>query len=197
MHRLQWLPCTITIKEKKNMSMQTRLLLACVPVLIFASLLFFLWRGLSLKPEILPSALLGKPAPSFQLTDLLSPAYPLTEQQFKGRVTVLTVWATWCYACEAEHPLLMKIKKQYPNLIYGLAYKDDPQMIQIFLKEQGNPYSRIGNDSRGDVAMDFGVYGTPETFILDKKGVIVYRHVGALSEQLWEEELLPLIQKLS
>lgn len=179
------------------MNKKTRLLLAFVPIFIFVSLLIFLWRGLSFNPQVLPSALLGKEAPSFHLADLLTPAYPLTEQQFKGRVTLLNVWATWCYACEAEHPLLMKIKKKYPTLIYGLAYKDDPQSIQAYLKERGNPYSRIGHDSRGEVAMDFGVYGTPETFILDKKGIIVYRHVGALSEELWEKELLPIIQKLS
>ena len=179
------------------MSPSSRKLLALVPVLIFVAVLFYLWRGLSIIPEVRPSALLGKPAPHFHLQDLMSPAYPLTEQNFKGHVTLLNVWASWCYACELEHPMLMEIKKNYPIQIYGIAYKDEPQKVQSFLREYGNPYTRLGNDSRGEVAMDFGVYGTPETFLIDKKGTIVYRHVGAINQRVWEEELLPLIQRLS
>lgn len=179
------------------MSKTTRMLLALAPILIFVAVLFFLWRGLSINPEILPSALLGKPAPQFHLPDLMTPAYPLTEQNFKGQVTLLNVWASWCAACEMEHPMLMEIKNRYQIPIYGLVYKDNPKKIQAFLNEFGNPYSRLGNDSRGEVAMDFGVYGTPETFVIDKKGIIVYRHVGLINQRVWETELLPVIKRLS
>jgi cytochrome c biogenesis protein CcmG/thiol:disulfide interchange protein DsbE len=127
----------------------------------------------------------------------MSPAYPLTEQNLKGHVTLLNVWASWCYACELQHPMLMAIKNNYHIPIYGIAYKDEAKNIQTFLNEYGNPYTRLGNDSNGAVAMDFGVYGTPETFVIDKKGTIVYRHVGVISQQVWEEELLPLIKRLS
>ncbi len=174
-----------------------RLLMAVLPVLIFAGVLFFLWRGLSLKPEILPSALLGKPVPRFHLTDLMSPAYPLTEQNFKGQVTLLNVWASWCSSCEMEHAMLMEIKNAKAVAIYGIAYKDNPKNTEHFLALLGNPYSRLGNDESGEVAMEFGVYGTPETFIIDKKGLIVYRHVGVIDRQVWENELLPRIQRLA
>lgn len=178
------------------MSKSSRILIILTPAFIFIAVLFFLWRGLSVKPEILPSALLGKPAPNFHLTDLMSPAYPFTEQKFKGQVTLLNVWASWCYACEMEHSMLMTIKNNYQIPIYGIAYKDNPQKTQSFLAELGNPYSVIGNDSSGEVAMDFGVYGTPETFIIDKNGTIVYRHVGVIDQRVWETELLPVIQQL-
>lgn len=178
------------------MSKTIRLFIASTPLVIFLGILFFLWRGLSLKPEVLPSALLGKPTPHFRLTDLLSPTYPFTEQNFKGQVTLLNVWASWCYACEREHPVLMEIKNHYHIPIYGITYKDDPKKTQSVLNEWGNPYSRLGNDASGEVAMDFGVYGTPETFIIDKKGNIAYRHVGAINQEIWENELLPVIQRL-
>lgn len=179
-----------------NKARRIRLFIACSPVLIFIVVLFFLWHGLSAQPDILPSALLGKPVPSFHLTNLLAPLYPFTEQNFKGKVTLLNVWASWCYACEMEHAMLMEIKKKYNIPIYSIAYKDSPQNSQAYLKALGNPYSIIGNDSSGEVAMDFGVYGTPETFIVDKQGTIVYRHVGVIDQQVWENELLPVIKRL-
>ncbi len=167
--------------------------LISLPALVFITLIYFLWRGLALHPEVLPSALVGKPAPRFYLRDLLSER-PFTEQAFKGQLTIFHVWATWCSACEREHPFLMEIKNKYSIPIDGLVYKDKPQHIQGFLAEFGNPYDKIGDDAEGEVAMDFGVYGTPETFLLDQEGRIVYRHVGALNEEIWERGILPLIK---
>jgi len=175
---------------------QARIILIVLPALIFLTVLFFLWRGLSLKPEVRPSALLGKPAPAFHLTNLLKPNTAFTEQNLKGQVTLLNVWASWCYACEMEHPMLMQIKKTYDIPIYAIVYKDDPKDVLKFLAEMGNPYSMIGNDAQGEVSMDLGVYGTPETFVLNKEGQIVYRHVGMITQELWEKELLPMLQIL-
>jgi cytochrome c biogenesis protein CcmG, thiol:disulfide interchange protein DsbE len=177
------------------MNKRLQLFVMLVPIPIFITVLFFLWRGLALKPEILPSALLGKPVPAFHLTNILAPSYPFTEQSLKGQVTLVNVWASWCYACEMEHPMLMEIKNRYHIPIYGIDYKDDPVKTKTFLSELGNPYTVLGNDSTGDVAMDFGVYGTPETFIVDKQGMIIYRHVGVINRQVWEDELLPVIKR--
>jgi cytochrome c biogenesis protein CcmG/thiol:disulfide interchange protein DsbE len=178
------------------MNKKLKSLAVLVPLSIFIALLFFLWRGLYLQPEILPSTLIGKPLPAFHLSNLLDPDKPFTERNFKGQVILLNVWASWCSACEMEHAMLMRIKKDYGIPIYGIAYKDDPESTQLFLNTLGNPYTIIGNDSTGDVSMDLGVYGTPETFIVDKKGIIVYRHVGIINEQVWENEFLPLLQSL-
>lgn len=174
----------------------SRLTMFLVPLAVFAAVLFLLWRGLELQPEIPPSPLIGKPLPHFHLSNMLAPSYPLTEEKIKGKVSLVNVFASWCSACEMEHPMMMAIMNQYQIPIYGIAYKDTPKNIKAFLAVNGNPYTAIGNDNRGEVAMELGVYGTPETFIVDKKGVIVHRHVGIISEQVWEDELLPIIKEL-
>lgn len=174
----------------------SRLSLFFLPLTIFCVVLFFLWQGLSGQPELLPSPLIGKPVPAFHLTNLLAPAYPLTEQKLKGRVSLLNVWASWCSACEMEHPMLLEIKNNTHIPIYGILYKDEPRTAKAFLAENGNPYTGLGNDDKGEVAMDLGVYGTPETFIVDKQGIIVHRHVGIISQEVWENELLPIIKRL-
>ena len=178
------------------MNRKLQLAILSMPLAIFITVLFFLWRGLSLKPDILPSVLVGKAVPHFKLTNVLAPAYPFTEQSFKGKVTLLNVWASWCGACEMEHAMLMEIRNHYQIPIYGIDYKDDLERSKSFLAEKGNPYTMLGNDSTGEVAMDLGVYGTPETFIVDKEGQIAYRHVGVIDQRVWETELLPVIKSL-
>jgi cytochrome c biogenesis protein CcmG/thiol:disulfide interchange protein DsbE len=164
--------------------------------LVFLSLMFFLWKGLHNQPEILPSALLGEALPKFHVADLMQPQNPFTEQSFKGQVTLLNVWASWCGACQMEHPMLMEIKKHTRVKIYGLAYKDNPDTDLKMLAEMGNPYSALGNDATGEVSMDLGVYGTPETFLIKRQGENLYRHVGVIITQVWNREILPLIKRL-
>lgn len=173
-----------------------KFLVLVVPIAIFATLLFFLWRGLHANPEVLPSTLVGESTPTFRLTNLMSPAFSFSEQDLKGHVTILNVWASWCHVCEMEHPVLMEIKKKYAVTINGINYRDDPDQARQFLTQLGNPYTAVGSDSTGYVAMDFGVYGTPETFIIDKNGRIVYRRVGMVTWSVWEDEMWPLIKKL-
>jgi cytochrome c biogenesis protein CcmG, thiol:disulfide interchange protein DsbE len=165
-------------------------------VLILAGVLFLLWKSLNNKPEELPSPLIGKPVPSFNLMNLYNPAHPLTEQNLKGRVALLNVWASWCSACEMEHPMLLEIQKNYPYPIYGINYRDEPQKAKAYLDNAGNPYTAVGEDVAGEVTMDLGVYGTPETFILDKNGNIVHRHIGVMTEESWNTEMLPILKSL-
>lgn len=167
-----------------------------VPFLILFALLGLLGRELFYSnPNELPSALLGEDLPAFNLPNIFAGKDPLTPQQLKGRVSLLNVWATWCYACEAEHAMLMKITNQYRIPIYSIVYKDEAKNAIDWIVKKGNPYALIGDDKKGDVAIDLGVYGTPETFVIDKKGKIVYRHIGAIDQKTWDETLYPLIKK--
>lgn len=148
------------------------------------------------KPNELPSALVGENVPTFSLPNLYDNAPPLTQKALRGHVTLLNVWATWCDTCSVEHPMLMKIKNEYHVPIYSLVYKDDTRNAIQWLNDNGNPYTLSGNDAKGDVAIDFGVYGTPETFVISPTGKIVYRHIGAIDQQSWDETLYPIIKKL-
>lgn len=178
------------------MHKRLRILSALSLPLGFAGLLFLLWRGLYLQPDILPSTLIGKPLPAFRLVNLMAPTYPFTEQNLKGQVAILNIWASWCTVCQMEHPLLIEISQRYSIPIYGIAYKDKPAQISAFLQQLGNPFTMLGDDRNGEVSMDLGVYGTPETFIIDKHGKVVYRHVGLLDRTVLEKEILPLVQAL-
>lgn len=167
-----------------------------IPLLICVLLIFFLWRGLSVKPNELPSALIGQSVPAFHLPDLINPQHMIDTKNFKGKITVLNVWASWCYACKLEHPLLEKISKLSGVALYGLNYKDDPEQAKRALADYGNPYHFIAVDATGSTAIDLGVYGTPETFIIDKRGKIRLRHVGPIDEQQWRTKILPQIEQL-
>lgn len=164
-------------------------------------ILFFLtgllgWELFYSNPNQLPSALMGEAVPTFTAANIF-PAQPsLTEKAFKGKVTLLNVWATWCEACSLEHNMLMKIKNTYHTPIYSLVYKDDVQKARSWLDENGNPYALTGNDNKGDIAIDFGVYGTPETFVINQEGKIIYRHIGVIDQKAWDEILYPMIKKL-
>lgn len=173
----------------------TRLFTIALPLLVFLILVFFFWLGLHHDPHHLPSALLNKSVPKFTAVTLNHKTFSDTE--FKNRVTLLNVWSSDCYPCTTEHKILMQIKQaQIPNLsIVGINYQDNPKQAIRMLKKMGNPYRSVIQDSNGQIAMNFGVFGTPETFIIDQHGVIRYRHAGALTSAIWEKELLPMIKR--
>lgn len=167
-----------------------------IPFLILFAFLGLLAQQLFYaKKNELPSALVGKPLPTFALTNLISSEKILTNNDLFGQVSLLNVWATWCEACIAEHAMLLKIKEQYHIPIYAIDYKDNIQDAQRWLQRNGNPYIAVGNDTNGDVAIDLGVYGTPETFVVSPKGKILYRHIGVIDEKVWNEVLYPLIKQ--
>lgn len=166
------------------------------PLIVFLLIVVVLWRGLSLHPNQVPSPLINKAAPNFQLPTLENGNKFLTNKNFLGQVTLLNVWATWCVACAEEHDFLLHLANDEKIIIYGFDYKDDPAAAKKILQEHGNPYKIIGVDQSGNVAIDWGVYGTPETFVIDKKGIIRYKQLGPITEQVWNENLKPLIEKL-
>lgn len=165
------------------------------PLLAFLALAGLLYKGLSLDPREVPSPLIDKPAPTFSLPRLQQPEVTLSNADFAGKVSLFNVWATWCVACRQEHPVLMELA-QRGIPIYGLNYKDVRSDAQRWLQRFGNPYLANAFDKEGRVGIDWGVYGTPETFVVDQQGVIRHKHIGPLTPQNVEEEILPLIEKL-
>jgi cytochrome c biogenesis protein CcmG/thiol:disulfide interchange protein DsbE len=167
-----------------------------IPFIILFILLGLLgWELFHSKPYELPSALIGENVPRFVLPNILPNQPTFTHHNFTGQVSLLNIWATWCEACTIEHSMLMKIKNDYHVPIYGIIYKDKVDDAITWLNQNGNPYERIGNDKKGDVAIDLGVYGTPETFVINAQGKIIYRHVGIIDQQIWDDILYPLIKK--
>lgn len=174
------------------------------PLILFLMIAIFLWLGLQQDPRKLPSPLIGKTMPQFNLPEMSDAQQQLTAQIFQGKVTLLNIWATWCYACRAEHLVLTDIAHELQTLngprkkiaLYGLNYKDQRPAALNWLKQLGNPYQKIIFDSAGSLAMDLGVYGTPETFLIDQQGVIRYKHVGPINAEIWRKEILPEIEKL-
>lgn len=167
-----------------------------IPFVILFILFAILWRELFYsKPNELPSALIGETIPDFQLPNIYQPTNLFTQKNLVGHVSLLNVWATWCYACSIEHKMLMKIKEQYHIPIYSINYKDDPLAAKGWLQKFGNPYVMTGSDLHGDVAIDLGVYGTPETFVISKEGKIVYRHIGIIDQKVWDDVLYPIVKK--
>jgi len=169
-----------------------------VPLAVFAGLIVLLWTGFSLDdPHRLPSALLGKPFPSFALPQLDAPADTVTERVLQGRLTLVNVWASWCPTCQEEHAELTRIHDETGIPLIGVVYKDDPDSAKAWLARLGNPYERQILDHDGTLGIDLGVYGAPETFLVDARGVIVHKRVGDVNRQVWEKEFVPLIAKLS
>jgi cytochrome c biogenesis protein CcmG/thiol:disulfide interchange protein DsbE len=163
-----------------------------LPLGAFGLLLVVLVVGLVHAPEkgIIVSPLLGKAAPQFSLPGLLDDGAPLQSQSLRGHWTVVNVWGTWCVECRAEHETLLAIKDQGRVPIYGIDWKDDDAKARAWLTELGNPYDRIGADREGRVAIDWGVYGAPESFLVNPAGTVVYKHVGALTPEIWQREFL-------
>ena len=166
-----------------------------IPFITFVLLALFFWRGLSLDPKHVPSAQLGKPLPQFKLPILGDPHVALTPTSLMGHVVLLNVWASWCEACIEEQPFLLQLAHEGVS-IYGVNYKDNREDAKQWLAKWGNPYRLVGEDTLGKVSIDLGVYGAPETFLVDKAGIIRYRHVGELNERIWHDEFLPLISQL-
>lgn len=166
-----------------------------LPLLAFLALAALLFKGLGIDPKKVPSPLINKPAPAFSLPALKLPEQIVSNDDFKGQVTLFNVWATWCVACRHEHPLLMQLYKQGIP-IYGLNYKDKRPAAKQWLQRFGDPYLVNAFDAEGRVGIDWGVYGTPETFVIDKQGVIRYKHIGPLSPDAIENKILPLVRQL-
>jgi cytochrome c biogenesis protein CcmG/thiol:disulfide interchange protein DsbE len=151
--------------------------------------------GLGRDPSVLPSALIDTPAPAFDLPGLGARA-GLATADLPGRVTLVNFFASWCVPCRAEHPMLMRLAKEGHIALYGIAYKDQPEASGQLLAQLGDPYSRVGVDSTGRTAIDFGVYGVPETYVLDKAGRIRYRQVGPITQEDYDGKILPLLKRL-
>ena len=167
-----------------------------IPLGIFVVLAIFLGRGLSLDPREVPSPLIGKPAPAFSLSQLDKPAQMIGTEQLLGQVWILNVWASWCVACRDEHPVLVEFSKTGVAPIYGLNYKDKREPAMNWLQQLGNPYTASIFDENGRVGIDFGVYGVPETFVIDKLGVIRYKKTGPVTQETIQSIILPLVKKL-
>jgi cytochrome c biogenesis protein CcmG, thiol:disulfide interchange protein DsbE len=168
-----------------------------IPLGVFALLVFFLWRGLRLDPHEVPSPLIGKPAPSFALTRLDDANATLRRDDMLGKVWMLNVWASWCGACREEHPLLVEFSKTKAVPIIGLNYKDQRSDGLGWLNRFGNPYDASIFDQNGRVGIDFGVYGVPETFVIDKQGIIRMKHIGPLTPDVIDKRLMPMLRKLN
>ncbi len=167
-----------------------------LPMMIFLGVMLLLWRGLTLHPAQIPSPLINKPAPQYRLPNLLNKKM-MTERDLIGHVTLLNVWASWCEACAEEQSTLVAISQNKNFQIIGLDYKDNLADAKKWLQQYGNPYEVIAVDQTGNSAIDWGVYGTPETFVIDKKGIIRYKYIGPISMEVWEDTLRPVIEKLS
>ena len=165
-----------------------------VPFGLFALLGVFLYIGLHRDPSYVPSPLIGKPAPEFTLPSLQDPAYPVSSKDLAGRPWVLNVWGTWCAGCRQEHPVLLQIARQTSVPIIGLDWKDDATEAQRWLAELGNPYAAVAFDSEGRVAIDWGVYGAPETFLIGADGKVLYKHIAPMTLEVWAKEFEPRIQ---
>jgi cytochrome c biogenesis protein CcmG, thiol:disulfide interchange protein DsbE len=168
-----------------------------IPLAIFVVLIIFLAIGLGHDPHEVPSPLINKPAPAFQLAQLQDPASKFSAAEMRGKVWLLNVWATWCIPCREEHPVLVELSRSGAIPIYGLDYKDNRQDALALLNEQGNPYVLCASDTDGRVAIDYGVYGVPETYLIDREGIIRFKQVGPLTSEVVQNTILPLVKDLS
>ncbi len=171
-------------------------LLFIIPLAVFAIMVIFLAIGLRLDPREVPSPLIGKPAPTFSLPQVADAGKTLSPADFKGQVVLLNVWASWCVSCRQEHPVLVQLARQQQVALYGLNYKDQRAAANSWLTQFGNPYTASGFDADGRVGIDWGVYGVPETFVIDKAGLIRHKHTGPITPEALENELLPLVRTL-
>lgn len=168
-----------------------------VPLGIFLGLVLFLGAGLKLDPREVPSPLIGKPAPAFALTRMDNPEQTIRREDMLGKVWMLNVWASWCVACREEHPLVVEFSRLKLLPIYGLNYKDTRSEGMKWVGRFGNPYDASLFDQDGRVGIDFGVYGVPETFIMDRQGVIRYKHIGPLTPDVIRSTIEPLVRQLN
>lgn len=169
---------------------------ALVPLVVFLVIAIFLGLGLTRDPRKLPSTMIDKPAPQFTLAQLRAPDKQFSPANMHGQVWLLNVWASWCAPCRLEHPLLVEIEQSKLVPIVGLNYKDRPEDALKFLAQLGDPYVASASDRDGRVGIDYGVYGVPETFVIDKRGQIRHKHVGPLTSEALQKEILPLVTEL-
>jgi cytochrome c biogenesis protein CcmG/thiol:disulfide interchange protein DsbE len=168
-----------------------------VPLLVFFLLVGFFAVGLMRNPREVPSPLIDKPAPAFRLEQLHDASSAFTPEAMKGKVWLLNVWASWCVSCRVEHPLLVEMSRRTVVPIVGLNYKDKREDGVQWLAKFGNPYALSAYDIDGRVGIDYGVYGVPETFVIDKQGVIRYKQIGPITPEALEKKIMPLIRKLN
>ena len=175
--------------------MKKRLVLF-IPLVLFLVMGVFLYKGLFLNPQQLDSALEGKPIPAFQLERLEDSNEIITNESLKGRVSLLNVWATWCPSCKYEHPYLMRLARQNILPIYGINYRDERALAVRELTREGDPYTKNIFDHDGRLGLDLGVYGAPESYLVDHNGIIRFRYAGPIDMRVWKETLYPMIQEL-
>jgi len=168
-----------------------------LPLGLFIGLIVLFIFGLQNDPRKIPSPLINKPAPEFNLPTLHAPETNISLQEMKGKVALINVWASWCAACRTEHPLLIEAMAENKGLnLYGLNYRDKRSDALQWLHQLGNPYIESAYDEAGKTGIDYGVYGVPETFVLDRKGIIRYKHIGPIDKQQLETIIMPLVKKL-
>jgi cytochrome c biogenesis protein CcmG/thiol:disulfide interchange protein DsbE len=167
------------------------------PLILFIFLGLLLAYGLNLDPRKIPSPLIGKSLPAFSLPTVADPTRRVGRDELRGRVYLLNVWASWCVACRQEHPFLNELTRNKTIPIIGLNYKDKREDALGWLASLGNPYETSLADNDGRLGIDLGVYGVPETFVIDKEGIIRYKHIGPITPQAWEQQLAPLIRQIS
>lgn len=167
-----------------------------IPFIVFVVLAVFFYVGLSLNPREVPSPLIGKPAPTFEQPQLFEPAKAFAPKDMQGQVWLFNVWASWCVACREEHPYLVELAQAKRLPIVGLNYKDQPDAAKGWLAQLGDPYTLSVVDPEGKIGIDYGVYGVPETYLIDRAGVIRYKHVGPVTREAWQEKFEPLLKEL-
>ena len=168
-----------------------------LPALIFLILVGFLFVGLYKDPSLVPSPLIGKPMPTFAASTLKDPEKLITNKDIQGDYALVNVWATWCAACKQEHAALVYLAEQLQVPIYGLNYKDDRGSAKQWLQQYGDPYIANIFDENGRIGLDFGVYGAPETFLIDKNGIIRHKLVGIMTAEVWQNQFLPKIEQMT
>ena len=176
-----------------------RYILYTLPLLLFAGLAFYLWDGLGKDPGVLPSALIDKPAPQFSLPPLQGRASALllaTADLATGKPVVVNIFASWCIPCQAEHPIVTALAKEHGVTVHAINYKDKPAAAAAWLQRLGDPYGRVGADVEGRAGIEFGIYGVPETFLIDGAGRVRLRHAGPLTDEVLRKVILPSIEAL-
>ena len=167
-----------------------------IPFIVFAVLAVFFYVGLSRNPHEVPSPFIGKPAPAFSQPQLFEPGKSFSPADMKGQVWLFNVWASWCVSCRDEHPYLIELSRTNRLPIVGLNYKDKPDEAKAWLAQLGNPYALAVVDPEGKIGIDYGVYGVPETYLIDRDGIIRYKQTGPVTPQVWREKFEPLLKEL-
>ena len=165
-----------------------------IPLVLFVLLGVFLYVGLHRDPSYVPSPLIGKPAPEFKLPSLQDASYVVDSNELRGRAWVLNVWGTWCVGCRQEHSTLVEIARSHTVPLIGLNWKDDGDAAQEWLRTLGNPYAVVAADQEGRVAIDWGVYGAPETFLIGPDGKVLFKHIAPMTMDVWNREFVPRIR---